>query len=192
MSKPKSKKQPNKPTDPKRKRIPRSKSYKLTEPQRDHLLALIAEGLNVREINSVIASFEPPFEVSSQLVSQYRKTHSKRLMELRHEHETRAFNEGLAIAANRVQALVTLAKLLEDDLHTKALIWVEDKKMVGDEKVSFKQFNKAEIQELRGIYDDLAKETGGRISRRDITSGGMALKQYETINPDDWDEEKEE
>ena len=193
MPRKKTPKTPSKPADPKRKRLPRSKAYKLTAPQRDFLLGLIAEGLNTREVNSVTASFNPPFEVSAALLTQYRKTHNVKLMELRSEHETAAFNEGLALAANRVKALVMLARLLEDDIHEKALVWVADKKMVGPEVVSFNNFNAAEIRELRAVYDDLAKETGGRITRKDITSGGLAIKQYETVSPDDWDtpEEKE-
>jgi len=172
-----------------RPRLP-GRNYTLIEPQRLYLLELIAEGLTTLEINNLGASFDPPFEVSPQLVYQYRTQYAEPLRVLREEKQAEAFETGLGVAANRVKALMRLARMLEEDLEQKEKLWLANKKMVGAETYEFHEFNKAEIETLRGIYDDIAKETGGRIQRKDILSGGKPIKGYTTVSPDDWDEEE--
>jgi hypothetical protein len=160
---------------------------KLSDEQREALLEWMAEGLTTKEINDRSLKFVPPFEVSSQLVYQYRIDYGEPLQELMSRNEMAALRTGLAVKANRLEKLQRLAALLEEDLLTKMLTWTEDKKMVGNETVTFKQFNAAEIKELRGLLDDIAKETGGRVLKADITSGGQPIKGYVGISPEDWD-----
>lgn len=159
---------------------------KLTEEQRHAVLGWLAEGLTIHELNNLAASFDPPFKISSQLAYSYRKDYEIDLAKLMAERDALAINTGLAIRANRVQKLIDLAKLLEEDLRVKELLWTENAKTVGNERYDFKEFNEAEIRQLRGIYDDIAKETGGRITRADITSNNKQIKGYVLVNPDDW------
>jgi len=167
---------------------------KLSPEQRLALLQWIAEGATHGEILSMAASFTPPFEVSHQLTAQYRRTYELDIVSMRKKWDEEVISTGLAIRANRVQALIALARMLEEDLRIKLLTWTDDVKSIavgagketGHERIEFKVFNKAEIQELRGIYDDIARETGGRITRTDITSLNQQIKGYVIVDPDKW------
>lgn len=79
---------------------------------------------------------------------------------------------GLALDFERVAVLGDLARSLLDDYQ----LWVDDVKLAANgDQVAVKRFNDAELRELRGLLDDLAKETGGRRKSVDVTSGGEAL-----------------
>lgn len=160
--------------------------------QRDYILKLIAAGLTREQINEKAAEFEEPFgPLSPQLLYGYRKRYELELSELREERRSRIFTEGLALPENRAKSLLKLAAMLEEDLFEKKKRWLENVKGIGSgsdfERITFEEFNAAEIKELRALYDDIAKETGGRIQRKDITSAGQALKLYKDVSPDDWD-----
>jgi hypothetical protein len=167
---------------------------KLTEEQRLAVLNWIAEGLTTREINNLAVSFNPPFKISPQLNYSYRKDYDIDIQQMRNDKDNIAINTGLAVRANRIQSLIDLALMLEEDLKQKKLVWTKDVKsipvgsgnMTVHKEIEFEEFNEAEIRQLRGIYDDLAKETGGRITRTDITSANKQIKGYVLINPDDW------
>lgn len=168
--------------------------HKLSTAQRLALLQWMAEGLTHQEILDNAANFSPAFTVSSQLVYAYRKTYEIDISKLRSERREQVISTGLALQENRINGLIALALLLEEDLRVKNLVWTKDVKSVivgkGNEaehqRIDFEIFNKAEISELRGIYDDIAKETGGRIQRSDVTSLGKQIKGYITIDPDKW------
>jgi hypothetical protein len=164
---------------------------KLTDAQRLAVLHWLAEGLTNKEINDLAASFEPSFKISPQLIYQYRKDYDIDLQKLRNEKDALALSTGLAIRATRIQKLIDLALLLEEDLRVKELLWTENAKSVGNERYDFKEFNEAEIRQLRGIYDDIAKETGGRVTRTDITSNNKQVKGYVLVSPDDWPDKPE-
>jgi hypothetical protein len=165
---------------------------KLDRAQHAQLLQWIAEGLTHQELSDLASQHNPPFSVSPQLHYFYRKSYNVDLEKLRDEQDTLALTTGLAIRAQRVKALIDLAKLLEDDLRIKELVWTTQVKGIGSgddfERIEFEEFNAAEIQQLRGLYDDIAKETGGRVTRTDLTTAGKAIKGYIGISPDDWDE----
>jgi len=164
---------------------------KLTDPQRLAVLDWIAEGMTTKELNNLAASFDPPFKISPQLNYQYRKDYDIDLQKLRSEKDTLAINTGLAIRATRIQKLIDLAQMLEGDLKIKKLLWTQNAKTVGNERYDFEEFNEAEIRQLRGIYDDIAKETGGRITRTDITSNNKQIKGYVLVSPDEWPDKPE-
>ena len=73
---------------------------------------------------------------------------------------------GYALAWERVRALKELADTLFAELQDPSLRWVREVKVVGSGKnareVVVERFNAAEIEQLRGVLADLAKETGGR------------------------------
>ena len=164
---------------------------KLDEKQRLQVLEWLGEGLTTNEINDLAVSFEPPFKVSAQLLYQYRKDYEIDIAKIRSERDTLAISQGLALRSTRVQKLIELARLLEEDLRVKELVWTDNAKTVGNERYDFKEFNEAELRQLRGIYEDIAKETGGRITRTDITSDNKQIKGYVIISPDDWPDKPE-
>lgn len=166
---------------------------KLLEPQQIQLIQWLGEGLTTDEINELAAKESPPFHITPALNTYYRSTspHKEQIKEIRDRIQEKVFSEGLALASERAKRLLKLARLLEADLHERYKVWLKDVKGIGSgeqfERVEFETFNAAEIKELRAIYDDIAKETGGRINRVDLTSKGNEMKTYVGVSPDDWD-----
>ena len=59
-------------------------------------------------------------------------------------------------------------------------LWVDDVKSVGSrdnaEIVEIVRFNPALLEQYRKTLEDIAKETGGRVNRTDVTSGNQPLQ----------------
>lgn len=167
---------------------------KLSEQQKLSLLEWLAEGLKTKEINERAAKHEEPFEVSPQLVYQYRTDYEIDLTNLRSRNEMAALHTGLSLKANRLEKLFALAERLEEDLFNRKLVWTEQVKGIGSgsdfERITFEEFNASEIKEYRAVLDDIAKETGGRVLRTDVTSEGKPMKAYIGVSPDDWNSDK--
>lgn len=76
---------------------------------------------------------------------------------------------GLALAYMRVEELNWLFTLLKEQITEKRKLWVHDVKQIGQgenaERVDIERYNTSLITDLRGVLDDLAKETGGRIKK---------------------------
>lgn len=86
---------------------------------------------------------------------------------------------GLAVDHERVAELKQLAELLLGELYTagddgqiefvKDTVWLPDVKQIGGgehaERVDIVRFNASIFEQVRGLLDDLAKETGGRRQR---------------------------
>jgi hypothetical protein len=96
---------------------------------------------------------------------------------------------GFGLPHERVVALKTLASALLDELtgdeHRR---WVSEPKQLGHGEdatiIRVERFNRAEVESLRGLLDDIAKETGGRIAKQqtEITgAGGGPLTIREVI-----------
>lgn len=166
-------------------------SPKLSEAQKLQLIQWLGEGLTTEQINEQAATFDPPFRIIPSMNTYYRNAYRDEIKAIREEVTERVFGEGLALAKERVRRLYKLAEVLEADLHDRYKVWLKDVKGIGSgeqfERVEFEQFNAAEIKELRAIYDDIAKETGGRINRVDVTTKGKEVKTYVGVSPDDWD-----
>jgi hypothetical protein len=77
-----------------------------------------------------------------------------------------AIQTGLALDYERVLVLKGLATTLLTELTEGGRRWLPDAKWIGGadygEKVEIERFNAQEVEQLRGLLDDLAKETGGR------------------------------
>lgn len=99
-------------------------------------------------------------------------------------------NYGLSLDYERTRKLLRLADFLEDQIYelsapdadgnrTHHNVWVPDVKSIGSglfaERVDIERFNAPIFDQYRGVLDDIAKETGGRIKKSDITSGGKPL-----------------
>ena len=91
---------------------------------------------------------------------------------------------GLAVAHERVVKLKDLAGFLEGQLYEQGEdgvyhnVWLPDVKQIGSgldaERVDIERFNAPIIEQYRGTLDDLAKETGGRKERHEVTGADGA------------------
>lgn len=107
----------------------------------------------------------------------------------KNERRQQVMESGLALDFERVDQLKRVGHFLIDQIYeqgedgTYHNIWLPDVKQIGSgnsaERVDIERFNAAIIGELRGVLDDLAKETGGRIKGVDVTSGGQSLFDLE-------------
>lgn len=142
------------------------------------VIAAVAEGLQTDEINERAANFKPPFSVSRQQVDYYRDTREQDIKAIRAIDEKSALVEGYALKEHRVYKLALLAALMERDLFG-GFLWLDQVKGVGSgdiaEIVDYEEFNAGEVVQYRGVLDDIAKETGGRVQKTDVTSGGEKI-----------------
>lgn len=138
---------------------------RLTKTQKTALIAWISEGITPGEINTRARAFTKPFDVSRETVNYYRKQCQVDVKEIiKREHKT-AMETGLALKAMRISKLKRLARRLEKDLLT-----AEDKLWIAGKYG--KSFNAGEVDQYRGILDDIAKELGERSARVDVTTSG--------------------
>lgn len=103
---------------------------------------------------------------------------------------------GLSLDYERVTELIRLAEFLKAQLYERGVlfdesgnptnrpgayhnVWVPDVKSIGGgefaERVDIERFNSAIFEQYRAVLDDIAKETGGRIKKTDVTSGGKTI-----------------
>lgn len=157
---------------------------KLRKKQREAVLGWIAEGLQTDEINKLAAKFKPPFKVLRSQVDYYRKTRDFKLDEIKEADEESALKKGLAIKENRVAVLERLANRMIADLMPEllsdSLVWVSMSKTVANERYDYREFNRAEVDALRGVLDDIAAEIGQRVRKSDVTSNGKPIGQPTT------------
>jgi hypothetical protein len=152
---------------------------RLKKKQKEAVLAWIAEGLQTDEINTKAAEFKPPFVVTRQNVDQYRKSRKVDLQAIQKVDETNALTTGYALKEYRVMRLSQLAEVMSQDIFG-GFLWTEQVKGVGSgdvaEIVEYEEFNKAEVDAYRGVLDDIAAETGGRVKRIEGGGEGGALQ----------------
>lgn len=100
----------------------------------------------------------------------------------KNENRREVMESGLALDFERVSELKHLGIFLIEQIYEQGKdgvyhnVWLPDVKQIGSgdqaERVDIERFNAAIISELRGVLDDLAKETGGRIAKQEITGAG--------------------
>lgn len=86
---------------------------------------------------------------------------------------------GLALSSGRVAELKKMAELLLDELYEvdengrHSNLWVTEEKMLSGgawgKKTTVRRFNEKLVRQLRGIFDDLAQETGARVRQVDVS-----------------------
>jgi hypothetical protein len=111
--------------------------------------------------------------------------YDRQLEDQKTDRANEVMRSGLALPHKRVEKLKRLAKLLEDEIYEedtpghKPKVWVRDVKAIGSgefaHEVWIERFNGTLISEYRSTLEDLAKETGGRIHRTDLTTNGKDL-----------------
>lgn len=155
---------------------------RLKKAQKEYLLELIGENLEIGEINERCALFQPPFEVKKTLLDYYRRTRGQAFLEEKKKSEKSALATGFAVREARVAKLNQLAELLLDDLLNKKL-WLRDKKSIGSgpgaEIFNFKRFNEPGMRQFRGLLDDIAREMGERATN--VNLGGQQFNPLEIV-----------
>jgi len=117
--------------------------------------------------------------------------HDAKLETEKNERADMIMGTGLALTHERVDKLKSLGELLWEQMHevgesgTLHNIWIPDVKQIGGgeyaERVDIEKFNGAIIQQYRDTLDDIAKETGGRPNKHELTGkdgGSIAVEQW--------------
>lgn len=87
------------------------------------------------------------------------------------EEINRLRTEGLATDYERIRELDELYQALKDEFNGGKGLWYKDTKLSAKgDTVDVDVFNKALVDSMRGVLDDIAKETGGR--KTEIKHGG--------------------
>jgi PP-loop superfamily ATP-utilizing enzyme len=154
---------------------------KLRKKQREHLLQLVAEGLEISEINERAAKFRPRFKVTSQQIDYYRKSRDLQLEQIKEASETAALKTGFALREIRVARLNELAEKIYQELTEETeKWWLPQVKGIGSrdnyERIDYYEFNREELESFRGLLDDIAAEVGDRLKKVDVTSGGEPVR----------------
>jgi hypothetical protein len=162
---------------------------RLKKKQKEALITWIAEGIETDEVNKRAAKFKPAFKVSSRVVTHYRKSREIDLQKIKEESESDALKSGLALRENRVELLKKLGDKFSDELlrEDDNKLWLLQVKGIGGqdnfERIEYYDFNRAEVETLRGVLDDIAAEVGDRVRRSDITTNGKDLPMA-TLTPE--------
>ena len=109
------------------------------------------------------------------------------LEERKNKEREAVIKQGLALEFERVKKLKRLARLLESQIYEQDAttgqfvnLWVDDVKSVGSrdnaEIVEIVRFNPALLDQYRKVLEDIAKETGGRVQRTDVTTAGEQIQ----------------
>lgn len=136
--------------------------------------------------------------------------------ERKNAEKEKVFNYSVALDYERVKRLERLATFLEAQLYERGVaveydddgnviaetpgqfhnVWLPDVKQIGSgdyvERVDIERFNAALISEYRAVLDDIAKETGGRIRKQEVTGKDGSALTWEIVyrnlndrNPDE-------
>jgi len=136
---------------------------KLDKLQRQQIKGWVVQGLSTSEINKLAEKCDPPFTVARQQVSDYKKRYTPVVKAMIEAKQSSPLKEGLAIKENRIALLQQLADAMRRDLIDNDKTWIVERVVtVGNQPVEIEGFNHQEMNQMRGVLDDLAKETGGR------------------------------
>lgn len=98
---------------------------------------------------------------------------SKEIEAAEQERRRTAMEMGTALDYERVLKLRHIVEVLAEEFDEIDKRWLPDVKSIGSgefaERVDIVRFNAALIEQYRGALDDLAKETGGRKQRTELT-----------------------
>lgn len=123
--------------------------------------------------------------IASEQIAMATAAESARIREI--------MESGVAVTHERVAVLKELHDLLLSDLRDPDKRWLTDVKGIGQgdnwTQIEVERFNSAELEQLRGLLDDIAKETGGRPktirldveARIRIMARGLGLDEDEAV-----------
>lgn len=112
--------------------------------------------------------------------------YDQQIQEQKKQYAEEMLKSGLALDYERVSELKKLYELLLSQLMEQGSggvlhnLWVPDVKQIGSgeysERVDIEHYNSSLISDIRGLLDDLAKETGGRVKKSELSGAdGSAI-----------------
>lgn len=159
----------------------------LNKEQRDEVLRM----LGARETYQTIAD---AVGCSWDNVKYYAVKYADEINKAREAYDAQFIGQGLRSWSKRVEKLERLADRIEKTLEEPAKdgkggrgLWVDDIKMAGNgDTEDVKVFAGEAIRQYRGLLDDIAKETGGRVTKQDLNISGLDIVvHYADSKPDD-------
>ena len=135
---------------------------------------------------------EPPTKYLSTLTrwssehdwADRAEEYDRRVEAFKEEQARQTLKEGLALDHHRVDKLKSIYDRLEEELEENEALWLEDVKQIGKgdqmQVVEILRYNSSLISDLRGLLDDLAKETGGR--KKKVEHAGQDGGPIQTVN----------
>lgn len=113
----------------------------------------------------------------------------------KNERRAEVMASGLALDYERVEKLKRLAGFLEEQIYEQGdsgtfhNIWLPDVKQIGSgdsaERVDLEKFNGPLLSEFRATLDDIAKETGGRKVKTELSGAITIHKSAEELSDDE-------
>lgn len=108
---------------------------------------------------------------------------------IKNETAQQVLGSGLALSHERVLSLKALAERLEEEIRDENSLWLPDFKQLGhgkDTKVyRIVRFNGSLIHQFRNALDDLAKETGGRVHKQELSGANGSVLGVGVFSLDD-------
>lgn len=157
--------------------------HNLTKEQRELVITWAVEGLNINEVQRRAQECDPPFEVRYNQLKHIRRHANKNYSNLREEFDREALGEGLARRAVRIRQLedlfdrhIALIRARGEEMAAEVAggdtgLLVRDYK--GKEAdVAVYKYDAALVKEMRGLFDDIARELGDRKTNMDLTTAG--------------------
>jgi len=140
----------------------------LTREQRNMVIEWIASGDGTTAVRQKSTQCDPPFTVSKELINYYKKSRKLRPEDVVKNGEMESIKRGLALREVRIEKLIALGEQMEKDLEKG--LWVKTTKAVNNGKDTFETeyFNNQEIEQFRGVMDDIAREVGDRKQSTEI------------------------
>lgn len=150
------------------------------------LVGWAAEGLTLAEINERAGKCDPPFEVVWNQLKWVRKRQDKTYSDIKDDFERDALTEGFARRAVRIRQLEELwdrhialikargAEMAGEVAGGEFGLMVRDYKGKNADTPVYK-YDAALIREMRGLFDDIARELGDRKTNVDLSGGGELI-----------------
>ena len=152
------------------------------------VLKMAAPKLNAEQVNKIkelLAADETLSNIAKEIgchiqtVKYYSAKFSDEIEEARKVLSSETISRGLANKDYRIRKLARLAQRIEKSIEEKTDggkgLWVDDVKLsASGETVDIEVFAGEAIRQYRGILDDIAKETGGRVSKSQVTIEKMS------------------
>lgn len=150
----------------------------MTQVQRAMLVEWAAAKLDIDETRRRALGSIPPFLPSYLQLKWARKTADINFQKYREELIAESAKSGYRTWEARVLELEATIELLKRDVFG-GRHWCRDVKEVAGEIVRVERFNEGLIKQWRGLFDDVARETGGRASKVDISLDVTKLSDEE-------------
>lgn len=152
---------------------------RLNDEQKSLVRKWVAENKQTDEINKLAAQSAIPFAVSRAQVDYYREEAKIHLKEVKKKQKESVLDQGFALKENRIAELNRLARKIMRDLK-QGKLWTVTRVYESKfgEQFKVEQFNSAEVDQFRGILDDIARELGERSANINLKPDGHIVVEF--------------